>query len=82
MVCLQACVPAGIQCERDWWCLHVAAPIPSSTVGVLASLVQLLAEAGINVFAVSTFDTERLFVKAADLARTIKVLRKNGHVVD
>ena len=40
-------------------------------VGVLASLVQLLAQAGIGVFAVSTFDTDYLLVKAANLARAI-----------
>ena len=36
-----------------------------SMVGVLASLVGPLAEAGISVFAVSTFDTDYLLVKTA-----------------
>jgi len=38
-----------------------------SQVGVLASLVGPLAEAGISVFAISTFDTDYLLVKQADL---------------
>src|SRR5690242_9837373 len=61
--------PESVRCERDWRCLQLAGPIPFSPVGVLASLVQPLAEAGICVFAISTFDTDYLFVKAADLAR-------------
>ena len=38
-----------------------------SMVGVLPSLVQPLAEAGISVFAISTFDTDYVLVKAANL---------------
>jgi predicted metal-dependent HD superfamily phosphohydrolase len=81
VVCLQSLVPECIQCERDWRCLQVAGPIPFTMVGVLASLVRPLAEAGISVFAVSTFDTDYLLVKAADLARTIETLGQKGHSV-
>ena len=81
IVCVQSLVPDGVRCERDWRCFQVAGPIPFSTVGVLASLVQPLAEAGISVFAISTFDTDYLLVKAADLQRAIDALRQNGHAV-
>ena len=81
IVCLQSVVPDGIRCERDWRCFKVAGPIPFSTVGVLASLVQPLAEAGISVFAISTFDTDYLLVKAVDLQRAIDALRAKGYSV-
>jgi len=81
IVCLQADVPEGIRCERDWRCLAVAGPLPFTMVGVLHSLVQPLAEAGISVFALSTFDTDYLLVKAVDLARAIDALRQHGHVI-
>jgi uncharacterized protein len=48
---------------------------------VLHSLVQPLAEAGISVFALSTFDTDYLLVKSANLTQTIDALRQRGHVV-
>jgi uncharacterized protein len=82
VVCLQSAVPDGSRCERDWRCFKLAGPIPFSTVGVLASLVQPLAEAGISVFAVSTFDTDFLLVKAGDLRVAIDALCQHGHVVD
>ena len=82
IVCLQSLVPDGIRCEKDWRCFKLAGPIPFTTVSVLASLVQPLAEAGISVFAVSTFDTDYLLVKAADLQRAIDALRKKGHSVN
>jgi len=81
IVCLQSLVPDGIRCERDWRCFKLAGPIPFSTVGVLASLVQPLAEAGIGVFAVSTFDTDYVLVKAVDLHRAIDAWRQSGHAV-
>jgi hypothetical protein len=81
VVCLQSLVPDGIKCERDWRCFQLAGPIPFSTVGVLASLVQPLAQAGVSVFAVSTFDTDYLLVKEADLERSIEALRMCGHIV-
>src|SRR5437764_469756 len=73
--------PEGIRCERDWRCLQLAGPIPFTTVGVLVSLVRPLAETGISMFAISTFDTDYLLVKAADLARAIDAWRKCGHEV-
>lgn len=81
IVCLQDTVPEGINCERGWRCLRVAGTIPFSMVGVLASLTAPLAEAGISVFALSTFDTDYLLVKERDLERAIDVLRRRGHTV-
>jgi hypothetical protein len=81
VVCLQSLVPDGVRCERDWRCVQVDGPIPFSAVGVLASLVEPLAEAGVSVFAMSTFDTDYLLVKAVDLERSIDAWRKVGHIV-
>lgn len=81
IVCLQACVPEGIRCERDWRCLQLVGPIPFAMVGVLASIIQPLAGARISVFAISTFDTDYLLVKAEDLQRAIDALRWQGHSV-
>src|ERR1700691_480920 len=81
IVCLQSHVPDGIKCERDFRCFQVAGPIPFTTVGVLTSLVQPLADAAISVFAISTFDTDYMLVKAADLGRTIQALEQKGQSV-
>jgi hypothetical protein len=81
IVCLQSLVPDGVRCERDWRCVQVDGPIPFSTVGVLASLVQPLAEAGISVFAMSTLDTDYFLVKAVDVERAIDAWRRYGHTV-
>jgi len=80
IVCADEAVPVGIKCERGWKCLRVAGTIEFSVVGVLTSLTAPLAEAGVSIFALSTFDTDYLMIKDRDLLTAICVLRHAGHV--
>ncbi|HET9142613.1 ACT domain-containing protein, partial [Actinophytocola sp.] len=41
----------------------------------------VLAAAGVSLFALSTFDTDHILVKAADLARAVAALTEAGHEV-
>jgi hypothetical protein len=79
LVCRESAVPEGIWCARGWRCLRVTGTLDLSLVGVLASLAVPLAEAGVSVFAVSTFDTDYLLVKEADLAKGTAALHRVGH---
>ncbi len=81
IVCRQDAVPEGTQCERGWRCVRVAGTLPFSAVGILVALTAPLAEAGISVFALATFDTDYLLVKAQDLERSVDVWRRQGHTV-
>jgi hypothetical protein len=82
VVCRQELVPAGTQAEVGWRCLRVAGAMPFTLVGVLASLTRPVAAAGVGVFAVSTFDTDYLFVKQAECATAVAALRRAGHLVE
>ncbi len=79
LVCRQEAVPEGVRCERGWRCLRVAGTLDFALVGVLASLVGPLAEAGVPVFVVSTFDTDYVMVKEASFEAAIGTLRRHGH---
>jgi hypothetical protein len=81
IVCRQDAVPEGITCERRWRCLRVAGTMPFAVVGVLASLTTPLTEAGISVFAISTFDTDYMLMMADALGRAIDILRMRGHTI-
>jgi hypothetical protein len=81
VVCRQDTVPEGTTCERGWRCLRVAGTLPFSVVGILAALTAPLADAGVSVFALSTFDTDYLLLKADDLGRAVDTLRRHGHAV-
>ena len=73
--------PNGVNVESGWRCLQVEGPLPFELTGVLAALSAPLAEAGVPIFVVSTYDTDFLLVKAVDLDRACEVLRDEGHAV-
>jgi hypothetical protein len=81
IVCAQAHVPDGVTCEPDWRCLQVMGPLPFELTGILATLTQPLAEAGISLFAVSTFDTDYLLIKSPTVEQALAALRAAGHTV-
>lgn len=82
IVCAQDGVPATVQADRDWRALEVAGPLDLTLTGVLAALVQPLAEAGVGLFALATYDTDYLLVRSRDLERAVAVLRAAGHTID
>jgi hypothetical protein len=81
VVCREDEVPDGVRCERGWRCLRVGGTLDFGLVGVLASLLVPLADAGVSVLALSTFDTDYLLVKGADLTKAVEALQAAGHVV-
>jgi hypothetical protein len=64
-----------VPAERDLAALRVEGPLDFGLTGVLAALSAPLAEAGIPVFAVATYDTDYLLVPAADLGAASAALR-------
>jgi hypothetical protein len=72
-------VPAHVRAEKGWRCIKVAGPLDFSLTGILASLLNPLAEKGISIFAVSTYDTDYLLVKEENLAKTLNALSEFGH---
>jgi hypothetical protein len=81
IVCPQDVVPPDVKCERGWRCLRVAGTLDFGIVGILASLTAPLAEAGISVFAISTFDTDYLLIKDEFLDKAMASLREAGHAI-
>ena len=81
VVCAEGAAPADVRCERGGRCLRAAGPLDFALTGVLASLAVPLREAGVSLFAVSTFDMDYLVVEDADLARAVDVLMRAGHQV-
>jgi hypothetical protein len=81
IVCAEEHVPSDVKADRGWRALKVEGPLDLALTGVLASLANPLAEAQINLFAVSTFDTDYLLVKEYNVTRAGEALRQAGHVV-
>ena len=67
--------------EMGWRMLKVNGPLDFNIVGVVASISAPLAEAGIPIFVISTFDTDYLLVKDENLEKSIRLLEGEGHLI-
>jgi hypothetical protein len=79
---LQSAVPPAVRCERDYRALRVRGTLPPDLVGILVSIAEPLAQAGLSIFAISTYDTDYVLVKARDLPAALDALRRAGHKVN
>jgi hypothetical protein len=74
-------VSAGWHAEGGWRCLKVLGPLDFGLTGILASLAASLAEAGVPIFAISTYETDYILVKEENLERAKYALLASGHSV-
>jgi hypothetical protein len=81
IVCEEDRVPAGTQCERGFAAIRVMGTLAPELVGVMVSLAAPLADAGIPILAIGTYDTDYVLVRHSDLDNAIRALREAGHNV-
>ncbi|MHB1260949.1 MAG: ACT domain-containing protein [Thermoplasmatota archaeon] len=82
VVCTEDDVPAtALKVERGFRAFKLEGPVPFTTVGVVSSMTKPLADAGISVFVLSTYDTDYLMVNEANVERASKRLARAGFVV-
>lgn len=81
VVCELSRVPVGVQSQPGWRVFKVHGPFVLSEIGVLSALAEPLAGAKISLFAVSTFDTDYLFVASETLSAAIAALERAGHTI-
>lgn len=74
IVCFQDSIPNDVKCERDWRILKIEGPLDFSLIGILASISTVLAQKGISIFAISTYDTDYILVKDKDINNAIEAL--------
>ena len=81
VVCDAAGVPGHVQAEAPWRAIEVEGPLEFTLTGVLAQLTAPLADAGVSVFAIATYDTDYLLVRSDDLEAATAALEAAGHDV-
>jgi len=76
IVCSEDRVPGEVEAERNWRMLGIKGPLDFSMTGVLASLVNPLADAGIALLAISTYNTDYILVKTDCFERALGILQR------
>lgn len=81
VICPAELAPPGADVESDWRLFTVRGPLAFTLTGIIAAIAVELAAAGVALFTLSTFDTDHVLVKDADLDRAVEALRAAGHEV-
>lgn len=81
IVCPEQNVPAGTKCVVGWRVLRCEGPLDFSLTGIVVSIAEPLADAGVAIFPIATHDTDYLLVKDPQLDIAVHALTAYGHAV-
>ena len=83
LVCPTELVPQNtVKRDDGWKALRINGMLDFSLVGVLARISTILAENSIGIFAVSTFNTDYIFVKKCNFDKAIQALEDAGFIFE
>lgn len=82
LVCPTRLVPDNTV-ERDdgWRGFRIEGTLDFSLIGILAEISRILADGGIGIFAISTFNTDYILTKSEIFERAIALLKAAGYSV-
>lgn len=82
LVCKTEHVPGNATaCDSGWRAFRIQGVLDFSLVGILAKIAGLLAENGIPIFAVSTYNTDYVLTKKEDFEKAADALTGAGYPV-
>lgn len=76
IVCPQDKIPGGVMHEKDWRAFKVEGPLGFVSTGIVSSLSSPLAEAGISIFYIDTYETSYILVEDKNLGKATEILGK------
>lgn len=82
LVCRTQDVPDNATAREDGWrAMRITGTLDFSLIGVLAGISAVLAENGIGIFVLSTYDTDYILTKQKTYARALKLLAQAGYQI-
>lgn len=82
LVCITEDAPMDIiEREDGWKAFRIQGVLDFSLIGILSKISTILAENGIGIFAVSTYNTDYILVKKANFDRALALLEAEGYMI-
>ena len=82
LVCPTSLVPDNTTERNDGWkVFRIEGVLDFSLIGILSRLSACLADNGIGIFAISTFNTDYILTKVSDFSKAIEVLKQAGYAI-
>ena len=79
VVCSELIEVKSLQSSKGWKCIKVKGPLDFNLTGIFAGISDILAQANISIFVISTFDTDYILVRTQDLPSATTKLRQAGY---
>lgn len=79
IICPARQAPTDATVNAPWRCFRVNGPLDLALTGIMAAIVGPLAEARVNVFVFSTYDTDYVLVPTVRLEEARAALSAAGH---
>ena len=79
VVCSELIEVQSLQSSKGWKCIKVKGPLDFNLTGILAGISDILAQANISIFVISTFDTDYILVRSQDLPSAKTKLIQTGY---
>lgn len=82
LVCVTGDVPPNVIHRDDGWKgFRIQGILDFSLIGILAGIAALLAENGISIFAISTYNTDYVLVKKESYPKAMDILGRAGYEI-
>ena len=82
LVCITEDVPPNtIQRDDGWMGFRIQGVLDFSLVGILSGISAVLTNHGISIFAVSTYNTDYIFIKEENYQKALDILMTSGYTV-
>lgn len=82
LVCISEKVPENVVEREDGWrAFRIQGVLDFSLIGILSKITSILAEHSIGVFAISTYNTDYIFVKNENFCEALKFITNEGYEI-
>ena len=82
LICPTSSVPANTTAREDnWRGFFITGVLDFSLIGILSEISTVLAQEKIGIVAVSSYNTDYIFVKENNFSRALSALKKSGYTV-
>ncbi|HJG62144.1 MAG TPA: ACT domain-containing protein [Enorma massiliensis] len=82
LVCATSDIPSNVV-ERDdgWKGFRIQGVLDFSLIGILTGIAEILAENGISIFAISTYNTDYVLMKKESYQKALDILGRTGYEI-
>lgn len=83
LVCPVSAVPVNTTERNDGWrAFRIEGILDFSLIGILSKIASCLAENGIGIFAISTFNTDYILTKSENFNKAQQALTAQGYTIE